>query len=347
MDPLFDQSQKDLNKAPLDDPRVLSGPFWAQLRVFLAVAKAKSYNKAGDELGMSRQTVAREIRRLQDLLGAVLLVPSRNGIQLTQRGQDLATKLLSLDQMFFSLYHEMRADTREAEGQVRITATEAMTGFFIVPALVSFNARYPRIHARLRNPVNLVSFPDNLTDVMVGFGPLKGEGLQSRAAGFLHLIAVASRSYVEEHGMPSWDNLESHRFIDADYYASETPTFAPWRKAVSRGVTAHHCDNPFAYGLMVKAGLGIGLLSSFVMSDPDFLPVGMGVHVTLPIYIHAQAERLKSRPIRIVFDWLAEIFSAERPVFRPELNLGLIAQGAFSQSISHLTMGIDLDHESE
>lgn len=64
VEPLFDQSQKGLNKAPLDDPRILSGPFWAQLRMFLAVAKAKSYNKAGDELGMSRQTIAREIRRL-------------------------------------------------------------------------------------------------------------------------------------------------------------------------------------------------------------------------------------------------------------------------------------------
>ena len=347
VDSVFDQSQKGLNKPPLDDPRILSGPFWAQLRVFLAVAKAKSYNKAGDELGMSRQTVGREIRRLQDLLGAVLLVPSRNGIQLTDRGRDLATKLLSLDQMFFSLYHEMRTDTREAEGQVRITATEAMTGFFIVPGLVTFSARYPKIRAWLRNPINLLSFRENLSDVMVGFGPLRGDGLESRAVGYLHLVGAAARSYVEEHGVPTWDTLSSHRFIDADYYASETPTFAPWRKAVAGGIVAHHCDNPFAYGLMVKGGLGIGLLGNFVMSDPDFLPVGLGIHAKLPIYIHAQAERLKSRPVRIVFDWLADVFSAERPMFRPELNLGLIAQGALSQSIHHLAMGMSPDHDPE
>ena len=345
MDPLFDQSQKDLNRAPLDDPRVLSGPFWAQLRVFLAVAKAKSYNKAGDELGMSRQTVAREIRRLQDLLGAVLLVPSRNGIQLTDRGRDLATKLLSLDQMFFSLYHEMRADTREAEGQVRITATEAMTGFFIVPGLVTFNARYPKIRAWLRNPVNLLSFRENQCDVMVGFGPSTEDGLESRAAGFLHLIGAASRSYIEGHGAPSLETLPSHRFVDADYYASGTQTFAPWRNVVALGGFHHHCDNPFAYGLMVKAGLGIGLVANFAMSDPDFQPVGMGIHVKLPIYIHAQAERLRSRPVRIVFDWLADIFSAQRPMFGPELNLEGIARGAFSRTFQHLTMGMSLAHD--
>jgi DNA-binding transcriptional LysR family regulator len=347
VDPLFDQSRKGVNRAPLDDSRILSGPFWAQLRVFLAVAKAKSYNKAGVELGMSRQTVAREIRRLQDLLGAVLLVPSRNGIQITDRGRDLAIKLLSLDQMFFSLYHEMRADTREAEGQVSIVATEALTGFFIVPGLVGLNARYPGIRARLRNPANLLSFRENQCDVMVGFGPLTEDGLESRAVGTLHLVGTAVRSYVEEHGVPTWDTLSSHRFIDSDYYASETQTFAPWRKIVARGGAVHHCDNPFAYGLMVKAGLGIGLLGNFLMSDPDFVPVGMGIHVKLPMYIHAQAERLKSRPVRLVFDWLVEVFSADKPVFRPELNLGLILQGAFSQSMHHLTMGMSLDHDPE
>jgi len=48
VNPLFDQSQKDLNRSPLDDRRILSGPFWAELRVFLAVAKAKSFNRAGE-----------------------------------------------------------------------------------------------------------------------------------------------------------------------------------------------------------------------------------------------------------------------------------------------------------
>jgi DNA-binding transcriptional LysR family regulator len=348
VDPLFDQSRRGINRAPLDDPRLLSGPFWAQLRVFLAVAKAKSYNRAGDELGMSRQTVAREIRRLQDLLGAVLLVPSRDGIHLTDRGRDLATKLLSLDQMFFSLYHEMRADTREAEGQVSVTATEAMAGFFIVPGLVTFSARYPKIRARLRNLTSMLSFRENQCDVMVGFGPLAEEGLESRAVGTLHLVGAASRSYVEEHGVPTWETLASHRFIVSDYYSSGTQIFAPWRNAVARGAIAHHCDNPFAYGLMVKAGLGIGLVGNFVMSDPDFLHVGMGIDVKLPIYIHAQAERLKSRPIRIVFDWLTDVFSAEKPVFRPELelNLGQVTQRVFSQSIQHVALGLSLDHDS-
>ena len=73
----------------------------------------------------------------------------------------------------------------------------------------------------------------------------------------------------------------------------------------------------------------------------------MGIHIKLPIYIHAQAERLKSRPVRIVFDWLADVFSVEKSMFQPELNLGLIAQGDVSQYCRHIAMGMSLVHDHE
>ncbi len=83
------------------------------------------------------------------------------------------------------------------------------------------------------------------------------------------------------------------------------------------------------------------------MSDADFPPVDIGIHIKLPIYIHAQAERLKSRPVRIVFDWLADVFSAEKSMFRPDLNLGLIAQGDRFPVLQHVAMGMSLDHDHE
>src|SRR5262249_22295095 len=163
---------------------------------------------------------------------------------LTERGKELADKLLSLDQILFSMSNDLRAESREAEGNVRVTATEALTGFFIVPSLADFSQRYPKIRTHLRNPVDLIDFRENQCDVMVGFGALREANLTSRPAGFLHLIGAVGRSYVAKHGMPALDSLKSHRFIDADYYASQTDTYAPWRNAVARGTIAHRCDNP-------------------------------------------------------------------------------------------------------
>lgn len=347
MGPLFDHSQKKLTRPPIDDPHVLSGPFWAELRVFLAVAKAKSYNKAGEELHMSRQTISRDILRLQDLMGAVLLVPSKCGIQLTEKGKELAEKLLSLDSALYSMSHDLRAETREAEGHVRITATEAMTGFFIIPSMVEFSQHYPKIQTHLRNPTDLLSFRENQCDVMVGFGPLDDSELTSRAVGFLHLVGIAGRSYLAKHGLPTWDNLKSHNFIDADYYASQTPTYAPWHHAIKLGNTALHCDNPIAYGLMVKAGLGIGLLGNYVLMDTDFMPVGLNIYVKLPIYIHVQTNRLRSRPVRLVFDWLSEVFSPDDPIFSSKLNLDMAPRPAVAHTLSHISIGTPLMRQKQ
>ena len=48
----FDKSQIRLNRSPLDDPNVMSGPFWGELRVFLAVAKAKSSWQAAEKAAL-------------------------------------------------------------------------------------------------------------------------------------------------------------------------------------------------------------------------------------------------------------------------------------------------------
>lgn len=338
MDPLFDKSQKEIRRTSLDDSRILSGSYWAELRTFLAVAKAKSYNKAGAVLNMSRQTISRDIQRLQDQMGAILLVPANNGITLTERGKELAARLMPVDELLFSMSNEVRAETREAEGLVRITATEALTGFFVIPGLVPFGQRYPKIHTQLQSPLNLLNFRDNACDVMVGFGELPDADIESRPAGTLHLIGVAAQSYVDERGVPTWENLGDHRFVDADYYASKTPTYASWRNAVARGTAAHHCNNPYNYALMVKAGFGIGLLGNFILIDRDFVPVGSGIHVKLPIFIHAQTERLRSRPVRLVFNQLAEIFNPKNSWFGADLTLDGFPR-AVSQSLNHIAGG--------
>jgi DNA-binding transcriptional LysR family regulator len=74
-----------------------SGSYWADLRVFLQVAHARSFNKAGKQLGTSHATVARAVHRLESLLRTQLLVAGARGIALTPCGLRLAKGLAKLD----------------------------------------------------------------------------------------------------------------------------------------------------------------------------------------------------------------------------------------------------------
>jgi DNA-binding transcriptional LysR family regulator len=317
----FEKSQLRLNRSPLDDPNVLSGPFWGELRVFLAVAKAKSFNRAGEVLGMSQPTVSRHVKRLQDLMDAQLVIPTLSGIKLTEKGQELAQSLIALDHKLFNLSTALRAETRAAQGVVRLSITEGLGAMFVAPNLVSFGDDHPRIQLHIRNPVNMSSLAANQTDLMIGFMPAVGADVDCVALGHLHFVPVAGQNYVRRHGLPTLVNLEQHQFIDSEYYAATTGLWAPWHNLINRGRIAHYADNSFSYALLVRAGHGIGLLGTYALCDPTSIALDLGVQVSVPLYLLALNERLSSRPVRLVHEWLRSVFGACNPWFAKELNL--------------------------
>ena len=111
----FQPDQRVLNQTPLDSEKILSGQFWGELRVFLAVAKAKSFNRAAELLNTSQPTVSRQVKRLQDVMGSQLFFPTQQGVRLTPKGEELAQALTRLDVALFSLTNDLKAETKQAE----------------------------------------------------------------------------------------------------------------------------------------------------------------------------------------------------------------------------------------
>src|ERR1700760_1154647 len=138
----FDEEQQ-LNKSPLDEESLLSGQFWGELRVFLAVAKTKSFNRAAEILNTSQPRVSRQVKRLQDIVRSQLFISTPRGVKLTQKGEALAKALARLDHTLYSITSDLRAETSEPEGIVRVSITDGLNAFFAAPALLQFSTQYP------------------------------------------------------------------------------------------------------------------------------------------------------------------------------------------------------------
>lgn len=315
-----------MNEPPsaLGNPHVLSGPFWAELRVFLAVAKARSFNRAAEDLNMSQPTVSRQVRRLQDVLGTQLVMPTQAGIRLTRQGEELARSLHDLDQRLFDIASELSAEARATSGTVHIAATSALAGMFLAPAICAFSDRFPNIRLKHSARFDFASFRDNFVDVMLSIAPARHPEITSRPLGFLHFLPVASRLYIERHGVPTKTNLAEHFFVHCDAYTAEIGLWNAWHALMAHGVVAHSSDDTLCYSMMAKSGLGIGLLANYALCDPDAVPLELGVHVQLPLYLLAPTERLAARPVRLVFDWMAEVYSPSVAWFSPDLRLNLL-----------------------
>ena len=197
MDP-FDEEQQAFNGSPLDDENLLSGQFWGELRVFLAVAKTKSFNRAAEITNTSQPTVSRQVKRLQDVVGSQLFIATARGVKLTQKGEALAQALCRLDHTLFSITSDLKAETTEAEGTVSVSITDGLNALFAAPALEQFSAQYPKIQLHLKNSVNLMHLRENQTDMMIGISPAESSGIRFQKLGQLHFIPVVAKDYIQE-----------------------------------------------------------------------------------------------------------------------------------------------------
>jgi DNA-binding transcriptional LysR family regulator len=332
----FERSQEGLFKTALDDPLLLSGGFWQELRIFLAVAKAGSFAKAANNLGVSIPTVSRSVRRLQDQLQVHLVSVSRIGATLTPDGADLAKALSDLDFRLFQISSSFQTRTREVEGIVRLSVTEGLAGVFVASHLTRFQQKYPRIVIHVRTPINVADLRENQADLMVAFSPNQPPDIGVVPLGCLHLVPMAAQNYIARHGYPDAANLERHLFVDSQFYAAKTGLWDRWQELLRKGRIVAQCDSSLAYGMSVVGGLGIGLLGNYVLADPTVAALDLGVHVKVPMYLIGVAERLDARPNRAVMELLQEILGPQNPWFGEELILSQPQGMAFVQTVSAL-----------
>lgn len=64
-----------------------------QLRIFITVAQAKSFSRAGDRIGLSQSAVSHSVKALERQTGVRLLDRTTREVVLTEAGQQLATRL--------------------------------------------------------------------------------------------------------------------------------------------------------------------------------------------------------------------------------------------------------------
>jgi hypothetical protein len=75
------------------------------------------------------------------------------------------------------------------------------------------------------------------------------------------------------------------------------------------------------------------------------MPLDLGIHISLPIHVNVQEERLESRPVRTVFHHLSRVFSSQNPLLASELDLHAGYGSGLSQSFEQIMAGTGFIHE--
>ncbi|NKX44611.1 LysR family transcriptional regulator [Roseicyclus persicicus] len=120
-----------------------------QLTYFIAVAEELHFGRAAERLDMAQPPLSRQIKQLEEELGAVLFNRGRSAISLTQAGERLLKRGKSILAQMEDTRLEVRRLGQGAEGRLRIGFVGSAT-FGILPNIIkSFRANYPEVNLSL------------------------------------------------------------------------------------------------------------------------------------------------------------------------------------------------------
>ena len=116
-----------------------------QLTYFIAVAEDLHFGRAAERLDMAQPPLSRQIKQLEDELGAILFNRGRSAISLTQAGQRLLDRGRSILRQLEDTRLEVRRLGQGAEGRLRVGFVGSAT-YGILPNIIkSFRANYPDV----------------------------------------------------------------------------------------------------------------------------------------------------------------------------------------------------------
>ena len=161
--------------------------------------------------------------------------------------------------------------TGSPSGPLRVSAGIGLGINFLGDALPKFLNRYPAIQLILHLESARVDLLAEGIDVALRFGELPDSTLIAQRLGALKRTLLASPDYIAEHGMPAHpDDLTKHRIVDMPT-ANARPR--QWRLEGPNGwatVSAKPSvivDEVLTLHRLVRAGAGIGIVSSYLCAD--------------------------------------------------------------------------------
>jgi DNA-binding transcriptional LysR family regulator len=183
------------------------------LRLFVRVARTRSFSAAGRELGLSQPSASRLVAALEQEVGASLLTRTTRAVTLTEAGADYLARVESILGALDEADHVARG-TGELRGALRVAASLPFALREIIPRLDAFLSRHPALRIELVLSDQRQDLVADSVDVAIRIGYLPGAAAVARKIGVSYRVLVASPAYLRKAGQPETPaDLAAHALI--------------------------------------------------------------------------------------------------------------------------------------
>jgi len=287
------------------------------LAIFAKVAEFRSFAGAATELRLSKSTVSKAINRIEERLGARLIIRTARRFRLTDAGRQLvgrAAQILADGETAANIVH---AEVASPRGLVRLAAPMSFGVSRLAPLLPKFLMAFPDISIDLHLSDAQIDLIGDGFDAAIRIAVQPGASLSVQRLCEMPRYLVGSPAYLEKHGRPAHPlNLAQHRCISYSYtMTNDVWRFTKGRKYASvRPFGPLRLNNGDAMMPFLLAGAGLGILPEFLLHGaletrslerllPDWsIPLGA-------VYWVTPAEGPLPKRVEVLRDYLVEKLS--------------------------------------
>lgn len=176
---------------------------FADLQLFLRVARLGSLRAAAQELGLTPPAVSKRLAALEARLGVRLLNRTTRRLSVTPEGETYLADGARLLAEFDELERGMAGGRLAPQGLLRINASFGFGRRHVAPMAARFAAKHPRLEVQLQltdRPMNLV---EHGYDLGIRVGELADTGASARLLARNRRVLCASPDYLRKRRAPA------------------------------------------------------------------------------------------------------------------------------------------------
>ncbi|MBN9558407.1 MAG: LysR family transcriptional regulator [Alphaproteobacteria bacterium] len=291
---------------------------WDDLRIFLSVARHKSFQGAADQLGLDPTTIGRRMARLEQALNCTLVARGRSPGFLTTNGKRLFEAASRVEMAT----EDVRTAIGETSaGVVRISTSEGFGATIIAPAVAQLVRRRPKLQIEIVAMPGFVSPAMREVDITITLTRPQDRRLSIEKLTDYMLGLYAAPDYLARRGVPEDPAaLRGHvlvGYIDDLLYANELRYLDEVLPGLKPTVSSSSIRAQME--AMIR-GAGLGVLPSFMAErEPGLVRILPGqVAITRTFWLAARRDVLETARVRQVTNWIHDTVAAARPLLLPD-----------------------------
>lgn len=170
------------------------------LRVFAAVAEARSFTAVADRLGLSTAMTSKHIQHIEAEVGARLLNRTSRNVSLTEAGAIYLASVRALIEGLDEAEARISQSSIKPTGRLRLSVPVWMATPRFAKLVAAFHEQSPDVVLELDLSARMINLVEDGFDLAIRVAMSLEPGLIARKLGDIHFRMVAAPSFLEKHG---------------------------------------------------------------------------------------------------------------------------------------------------